>query len=79
MELGVCWTWNLAKKIKHSSENQVIFWFFKYVLFFIFWTFELNNNNNHFIVVLFCTFVNKIIMFQEALQFHSTTVFCYNR
>jgi hypothetical protein len=31
------------------------------------------------ITILFYKFANKIIMFQEALQFHSLIVLCYNR
>jgi hypothetical protein len=31
------------------------------------------------ITILFYNFANKIIMFQEALQFHSLIVLCYNR
>jgi hypothetical protein len=44
-----------------------------------FWSFELYKIISLFYYWLCCKFVIKVIMFQEALQFCSTIVLCYNK
>jgi hypothetical protein len=41
--------------------------YFDFSTIFIFFNFELNNNTNRFIVILFCRFASKIILFKKVL------------
>jgi len=75
----LCSCYFLSKKTKYFSEDKVVLrtlrLFFKSIIFPLFIRGKINK---HF-VIMFCTFVSIIIMFQETLQFWEIIVLPHNK
>jgi hypothetical protein len=83
MEQSLHWNWFEAEKNEHYNENEVSFVFshlticsiFASILFLVFKNCKLFCCST----IYFYKFASKIIMFQEALWFRATIVFCYSQ
>jgi len=82
MEQNLRWSWFDTWESKHSNENKVSL-VFRHLIFCSIFVSLLNLvyfNYYYFLLILyFCKFTSKIILFQEALQFKATIILCYNQ
>jgi hypothetical protein len=80
MEQGLSWDWHSPQKIEHSSEKLGSFFCFIIIsTIYKFLSSKIYKIINRFCYWLCCKFANKVIMFQEALQFCFAIVLCYSK